>query len=89
VAKPKWTIRLPDRSSGSTSPRFSRQRRSKVAWSSPIMIRAFEPPMKQLRFSSEFVHIGCFIARSKSPKWLSLLVTHYGSCDPKRISRYQ
>jgi hypothetical protein len=35
-----------DRSSGSISPRFSRQRRSRAASSSPMMIRASEPPMK-------------------------------------------
>ena len=46
VATPSWTMRLPDRSSGSTSPRFSRQSRSRAASSLPMMIRASEPPMK-------------------------------------------
>jgi hypothetical protein len=46
VAVPSWTIRFPDKSSGSASPRFSRQRRSRAASSSPMMIRASEPPMK-------------------------------------------
>ena len=46
---PSWTIRLSERSSGSTSPRFSRQRRSSAASSSPMMIRASEPPMKERR----------------------------------------
>ena len=41
--------RLPDRSSGSTSPRFSRHSRSRAASSSPMMIRASEPPMKERR----------------------------------------
>jgi len=68
---------------------FFRQRRRRAASSSPIMIRASEPPMKQRRFSNEFVHIGCFIARSKSPKWLIVPLSHYGSYDPKRIPRYQ
>ena len=54
VANPSWTIRLPDRSSGSTSPRFSRQRRNRAASSSPMMIRASEPPMK-LRLCVESV----------------------------------
>ena len=39
-------MRLPERSSGSASPRFSRQRRIKAASSLPMMIRASEPPMK-------------------------------------------
>ena len=39
-------MRLPDRSSGSTSPRFSRHSRSRAASFSPMMIRASEPPMK-------------------------------------------
>jgi hypothetical protein len=51
VTKPSWTIRWPDKSSGSTSPRFSRQRRSKAASSLPTIIRASEPPMKQQRFA--------------------------------------
>jgi hypothetical protein len=33
-----------ERSGGSASPRFSRQSRSKAASSSPMMIRASEPP---------------------------------------------
>src|SRR5262245_15767158 len=40
VATPSCTLRLPDRSSGSTSPRLSRQRRSSAASSLPMMIRA-------------------------------------------------
>ena len=35
VARPSWTIRLPERSSGSASPRFSRQSRSRAASSRP------------------------------------------------------
>jgi hypothetical protein len=42
-------MRLPDRSLGSTSPRFSRQSRSKASSSSPMMIRASEPPTKVRR----------------------------------------
>src|SRR5229473_441019 len=56
VAVPSCTIRLPERSSGSTSPRFSRQRRIKAASSLPMMIRASEPPMKERRCSYGFVH---------------------------------
>ena len=51
VAVPSCTIRLPERSSGSTSPRFSRQSRIRAASSLPMMIRASEPPMKVRRFS--------------------------------------
>jgi hypothetical protein len=39
-------IRLPERSSGSISARFSRQSRMRAASSFPIMIRESEPPMK-------------------------------------------
>ena len=52
-------MRLADRSSGSISPRFSRQSRSRAASSSPMMIRASEPPMK-LRRSPAF---NCFVIR--------------------------
>ena len=51
VAVPNCTIKLPDRSSGSASPRFSRQRRTRATSSLPIMIRASEPPMNARRFS--------------------------------------
>src|SRR6516165_1589474 len=46
VANPSCTMRLPDRFSGSISPRFSRHSRRRAASSLPIMIRASEPPMK-------------------------------------------
>src|SRR5215217_6221090 len=54
VTVPSWTRRLPDRSSGSISPRFSRQTQSRAASSWPIMIRASEPPTKVRRFSVDF-----------------------------------
>ena len=37
---------------GSTSPRFSRQSRSKLSSSSPMMIRASDPPMNERRSPS-------------------------------------
>ncbi len=46
VTTPSWTIRFPERSIGSSSPRFSRQSLSKAASSWPIMTRASEPPTK-------------------------------------------
>jgi hypothetical protein len=46
VTVPSWTTRLPERSSGSASPRFSRQRRRSKVSSAPMMIRASDPPMK-------------------------------------------
>src|SRR5262245_55501693 len=55
VAAPSWTMGLPDKSSGSTSPRFSRHRRASAASSLPMMIRASEPPMNQRR--SELVRV--------------------------------
>jgi hypothetical protein len=51
-ARPSWTMKLPDRSFGPTSPRFSCRRRISAFSSCPIMIRASEPPMK-LRLDSE------------------------------------
>ena len=45
-------IGLPERSSGSTSPRFSCQRRNRAASSSPMMIRASEPPTKYRRMAA-------------------------------------
>src|SRR5215471_7269067 len=54
VALPSCTMRLPDRSSGSASPRFSRQSRTRAASSAPIMIRASEPPMKARRSTEPF-----------------------------------
>ena len=64
VAKPSWTMRLPERSSGSTSPRFSRQSRSRAASSSPMMIRASEPPMNVRRSDRAALTFGSGIARS-------------------------
>src|SRR5271166_2880036 len=49
VTRPSWTMRLPERSSGSASPRFSRHRRTRAASSLPMMIRASEPPRKPRR----------------------------------------
>jgi hypothetical protein len=49
VTRPSWTIRTPDRSSGTSSPRFSRQSRNRAFSSLPMMIRASEPPMKWRR----------------------------------------
>jgi len=37
-------------SSGSSSPRFSRQTRRRAGSSSPMMMRASEPPIKDRRF---------------------------------------
>ena len=64
VAAPSCTMRLPDRSSGSTSPRFSCQRRIRAASSLPMMILASEPPMKARRVSPAFVHMVDFMASS-------------------------
>ena len=62
-------MRLPDRSSGSASPRFSRQRRISAASSLPMMIRASEPPMKERRFSVGFVHTSDFILSLQTDKF--------------------
>src|SRR6516225_3323827 len=65
VAAPSCTMRLPDRSSGAASPRFSRQRRTSAASSEPMMIRASEPPMKlRLLMESANLKICLFIELS-------------------------
>ena len=64
VASPSWTMRLPDRSSGSASPRFSRQRRSRAASSVPMMIRASEPPIKVRLLRELAILMGVVIANS-------------------------
>ena len=56
VADPSCTMRLPERSSGSASPRFSRQRRTRAASSLPMMMRASDPPTNERRLSYGFVH---------------------------------
>src|SRR5215467_4657431 len=58
VAAPSCTMRFPDRSSGSASPRFSRQRRTRAVSSAPMMIRASEPPMNERRFQLEASLLG-------------------------------
>ena len=63
---PSWTIRLSERSSGSTSPRFSRHSRNRAVSSSPMMIRASEPPMKDRRSSFVFVQPFDFMLSSLS-----------------------
>ena len=64
VTRPSWTMRLPERSSGSASPRFSRQRRSRAASSVPMMIRASEPPMKVRLLRKSAILMGVVIANS-------------------------
>src|SRR5262245_35249398 len=64
VASPSCTMRLPERSSGSASPRFSRHRRINAASSLPMMTRASEPPMKSRRLSLGFVHTLDFTSSS-------------------------
>jgi hypothetical protein len=44
-------MRLPERSSGSSSPRFSCQSRTRAASSLPMRTRASEPPMNVRRLS--------------------------------------
>src|SRR5260370_6007357 len=56
VVAPSCTMRFPDRSSGSASPRFSRQRRTRAASSVPMMIRASDPPINERRLLYDSVH---------------------------------
>jgi hypothetical protein len=73
VALPSCTMRLPDRSSGSASPRFSRQSRTRAASSPPIMIRASEPPMK-LRLLMESANLKiCLFIELSYPRVFAML----------------
>ena len=65
VATPNRTMRLRDRSSGSATPRFSCQSRTRAASSLPKMIRASEPPIKLRRPTSSSVQTLDFIVYSK------------------------
>ena len=62
--EPELDERLPDRSSGSASPRFSRQRRCRAASSLPMMIRASEPPIKVRLLRESAILMGVVIANS-------------------------
>src|SRR5262245_33392994 len=64
VAAPSCTMRLPEKSSGSTSPRFSRQRCTSAVSSAPMMIRASEPPTNEHRPPYDFVHTHDFMPSS-------------------------
>src|SRR6266571_388424 len=90
VTRPSWTIRLSERSSGSTSPRFSRHRRWRAASSSPMMIRASEPPMNPFRSDAlSFVwyrDAGIEIGMTPSSTAYLVLLAHvtmaqYNGCD--------
>jgi hypothetical protein len=72
VASPSCAIRLPDRSSGSISPLFSRHSRSRAAWSSPMTTRASEPPMK-LRLFAESAIVSLYMSIALSPGRLMCL----------------
>src|SRR5215831_2562189 len=63
VAAPSCTTKLRDKSSGSASPRFSRQSWIRAASSLPMMIRASEPPMN-IRRSAGVLHKFDFIGSS-------------------------
>src|SRR5262245_24949388 len=73
VVAPSCTTRLPDRSSGSASPRFSRQRRIRAASSLPMMIRASEPPIK-LRLPIESANLKlCLFIELSYPRVFAML----------------
>src|SRR5262245_14345119 len=82
VALPSCTMRLPERSSGSALPRFSRHRRTRAASSLPMMIRASEPPMKVLRLSYDFVEIRDFMLSAPQERGVKLAqnMTHDVLC---------
>src|SRR6516165_2238936 len=89
VAEPSCTMRLPETPCGSTSPRFSRQRRIRAASSLPMMIRASEPPTNPWRFVGA-VHKSDFIV---PPFWKMAFggpkrCPQTGSYDPVCIIRY-
>src|SRR5262245_41529506 len=74
VALPSCTMSLPERSSGSASPRFRRHSRTRAASSLPMMLRASERPMKELRLSYDFVEIRDFMLSTRQERDL-LVVT--------------
>src|SRR5262249_42199896 len=77
VAAPSCTTRLRDKSSGSASPRFSRQSWTRAASSWPMMIRTSEPPMN-IRRSAGVLHKFNFIGSS---------TLENGFCYPHRPHR--
>ena len=82
VAAPSCTMRLPDRSSGSASPRFSRHRRMRAASSLPMMIRASEPPMNpRLCAKISLLKVSRAICLSISMKYL---LCYTGQGQPAR-----
>ena len=83
-ARPNWTTRLPERSSGSASPRFSRQSCTRAASSVPMIIRASEPPIKERRSWAVATAFGKFLCMATSR--LQFVVAHvtkaqYHACD--------
>src|SRR6266508_14528 len=74
VATPSWPMRLFDRSSGSASPRFSRQSRTNAVSSVPMMIRASEPPMNERRLADGVIHTLAFISSSNLQNDLCLMM---------------
>jgi hypothetical protein len=66
-------MRLPDKSSGSASPRFSRHNLIRAASSLPMMIRASEPPMK-LRLPMESANLRvCLFTELSYPRVFAML----------------
>jgi len=61
VTFPSCTVRLPERSSGPTSPRFSRHRRMRAASSFPMITRASEPPIKVLLLRESAILVGSVV----------------------------
>ena len=81
---------LPERSSGSTSPRFWSHRRSRAASSSPTTIRASEPPMN-VRRSGRIAYSGITTLDGGSlvaPRKTSP-VTSFRWQQPKKAQRVQ
>src|SRR5215510_8914663 len=73
VAAPSCTTKLPDKSSGSASPRFSRHNWIRAASSLPMMIRASEPPMK-LRLLKETANLKiCLFIELSYPQVFAML----------------
>ena len=83
VAEPSCTMRLPERSSGSASPRFSRQRRTRAASSLPMMMRASEPPMNERRLSYGFV--ASWFHHLLPPEWKMASCSRMGLTVPALV----
>src|SRR5262245_13176932 len=80
-----WTTRLPARSSGSASPRFSRHSWIKAASSLSMMIRASEPPMEERRSNGVGPNFGTLMDLFDMATSRTVGVMHQAACVTVQI----